>query len=68
MVELNRGPLARIGGRVQVWWLSAYTEASSVSQGGGKSARDGENASRFSAKIMFKQRDEAIDPFNLMQS
>jgi hypothetical protein len=55
MVKLNRGPLARIGGRVRVWWLSAYTEASSVSQGAGNHGVMRENANRFSAKIMFKQ-------------
>jgi len=59
---------ARIGGRVQVWWLSAYTEASSVSQGAGNQRMMDENANQFSAKIMVKQRDEAIHLFNLMQS
>jgi hypothetical protein len=68
MVKLNRIPPALIGGRVQVEWRSGYTEASSVSQGMGNQRPMLEDASRFSGKIMFEQRDEASFSFNLMKS
>jgi len=54
---------------VQGWWRSAYTEASSVSQGvRQKLSMIRKSGNQISEKMMFKQRDEIMVPLNLIGS
>jgi hypothetical protein len=68
MVKWRRGPPRLIGGRLQIWCLTPYTEASSVSQGAGKNSLIGKNGNQLFEKIMLKQRDEIVIQLNLVES
>jgi len=66
MVKMESHPLAAGTFRTRRW--PAYTEASSASQGGRENRRGMKTASRFSKKIMFKQRDDIMIRFGFIES
>jgi hypothetical protein len=66
MVNIEARPLAADVLQVHGW--SAYTEASSVSQGARENSARSEKLGPIFRKIMFKQRDEIMIRFNLVES
>jgi len=64
--QIESRPLAADVFQVHAW--SAYTEASSVSQGDRENSARSEKPVPIFRKIMFKQRDEIMIRFNLVES